>query len=124
MTFENVFVAFALTVNGLLVLNFAARRWRPQLERRWGWLVYAMGLPAVLLALTAWAGARPWYYGLACLLYAAWSAFGYSVDIVWPVSWRNPPRWPVFLPYASLYVASLIALWVPLWFIGFGGVVA
>ena len=34
-----------------------------------------------------------------------------------PISWRQPPRWGILVPYAALLVAALIALWVPRWYV-------
>jgi hypothetical protein len=37
------FVAFGLLSQVGLLLYFGARRWRRDLERRWGWVTYALG---------------------------------------------------------------------------------
>ena len=115
-----LFAAFALILQTLLVLHFAALRWRPHLQRRWGWLVYAMSLPGLALGVLFWANNRPWYEWSAFLLFAAWAALGYTVDIWRPVNWRIPLRWSIFIPYLILYLAAQFAFWIPLWFIGAG----
>ena len=117
---ETLFAAFALAFQTALVLHFAALRYRPRWQQRWGWLVYALSLPGIALGFLFWTNSQPWYYWLATLLYAAWAALGFTVDILRPVNWRAPPRWPVFVPYVALYMAAQFAFWIPLWFIWIG----
>jgi hypothetical protein len=117
---QTLFALSALLIQTLLALNFAARRWWPHLERRWGWLVYAMSLPGLVLGVLFWVNNQPWYYWLATLLFATWAALGYTVDILRPINWRSPPRWAIFIPYVTLYIAAQFAFWIPLWFIGIG----
>ena len=33
----------------LLIAHFAVRKWRFRLARRYGWIVYAMGIPAAVV---------------------------------------------------------------------------
>jgi hypothetical protein len=115
-----LFAAFALVLQTMLVLHFAALRWRPRLQQQWGWLVYAMSLPGLVLGVLFWVNSQPWYDWLATLLFAVWAALGYTVDILHPVNWRTPLWLPVFIPYVTLYLAAQFAFWIPLWFIGIG----
>ncbi len=117
---RTVFVAFAFGVQVLLVLNFAARNWRPALERRYGWVIYALGIVALLPAVVFARSGQPWSTVLAFLFYTAWAAFGFYVDTYRQIEWRNPLRLPVMLPYVFLFVAAQMAFWVPLWFVGRG----
>jgi hypothetical protein len=89
----------------------------PELERKWGWIVYALGVPSLGLSLWFFAAGQPWYHGLAYVLFTAWAAFGATVDIIRPVEWRSPIRASVFVPYLILYIATQFAFWIPLWFI-------
>ena len=119
-TLRAVFVLFAFGMQVLLVLNFAARNWRPALERRYGWVIYALGVVAVLLAVVFALAGQPWCPVVAFLLYAAWAAFGFYADIYRKIEWRNPPRLSVMLPYVLLFIASQLAFWIPLWYVGRG----
>ncbi len=112
-----VFVLFGFAVQVLLVVFFAAHLWRPAIEGPVGRLVYGMGVVAVILAIASLPASQPWFVPMAFLLYAAWSALGAWVDLVRPFPWRQPPRWSIVLPYAALLVASLLAFWVPLWWV-------
>lgn len=112
-----LFVAFAFISQALLISNFAAYKWKPDVQKKWGWLVYAFGWLALPLGILFLASRQPWYYWLACGLFAAWAIFGYVVDILRPINWRDPVRWQIFVPYLSLYISAQFAFWIPLWFI-------
>jgi hypothetical protein len=111
------FVILAFVIQVMLVVDFAARNWKPSIEKRLGWLVYAMGLPASILGVLFLVNDQPWYYWTATLLFTIWAAFGYMIDIVLRVKWRGPAKRSIFVPYVVLFVSSLLAFWVPLWFI-------
>ena len=118
-TLQALFVAFAFLVQVLLIINFVARNWRPSLERKHGWLLYTMvGLLGLILGILFLAGDQPWYIVAAPLVNSIWAAFGYYVDTYRQISWRSPPRWPVFIPYVGLFMASQFFFWIPLWYIG------
>lgn len=115
---QKLFVVFALLTQGLLFSNFAARLWQPSLERQYGWIVYALGIPALFLGILYIADGQPWMVAVAPLVYAAWAALGYYVDIYAGIPWRTPPIWPVFLPYVTLFMAAQFFFWIPLWSMG------
>lgn len=114
------FVLFGFTAQLMLLAFFSAYRWRPAYIGRFGRLVYGMGLVAAALAAAFIVMGQPWYLALALMLYAIWAVFGWVVDIARPVPWRRPPRWSILVPYAGLHIASLLALWVPLWYVDRG----
>jgi hypothetical protein len=121
---RTVFVVFAFAVQVLLAFNFAARNWRPALERKYGWIIYALAIVAVLLAIVFPLGHQPAYAILAPLIYAVWAGFGFYVDTYRHIEWRNPPRLTVLVPYVLLFIASQFAFWIPLWYVGLGHWVA
>ena len=109
------FAAFGLASQTLLVAYFAARRWRPQLAERHGWVVYAfagLGLP---LGIWLILGGQSWKLYVGPLLLALWAALGAAVDLWRRVEWRTPIRWSVFVPYVGLYFWAQMFLWWPLW---------
>jgi D-alanyl-D-alanine carboxypeptidase len=113
------FVIFGFVLQVLLVADFAARRWRPHLERRYGWVIYALGVPSVGVAIFLLLSGAQSYQPLAFGVFGAWAVFGAWVDYVRPVAWRSPPYWPVFGPYVALFMAALFAFWIPLWYVSF-----
>jgi hypothetical protein len=113
----SAFVVFGFAVQLLLLAFFAAHLWRPTRAATFGHLVYAMGLLALGLAIAFVIERQPWHLVLAFVLYLAWSAVGATVDVIWPVEWRSPPRWSILVPYGALLIAALVALWIPLWWV-------
>ncbi len=113
-----LYVSFAFLIQVLLILNFAARNWKPEIERTYGWIIYALGAPSVVLAALMLVEERPWYFVLPPFLYFIWAIFGYVVDLWRPTAWRNPPRWGIFVPYVGLFVSSLLLFWGSMWSIG------
>lgn len=116
--FEASFVIFAFAMQVVLVIFFAARKWAFASAMQFGWLVYALGIPALLLSIVLLVNGKAWTFWLGGFLFAAWAVFGYSVDIARPVAWRGPIVWPVFIPYVLLYTASLMFYWWPLGLMG------
>jgi len=115
---ETFYVAFAFLVQALLIFNFTARNWKPEIERGYGWIIYALGAPSVILGALMYVNDQPWIFVVPPLLYFIWAIFGYFVDLWRPIAWRNPPRWSIFVPYVGLFAASLILFWVSMWYVG------
>jgi hypothetical protein len=112
--YERLFVFAAFFIQSVLLVFFALRKWRFDTAMQFGWIVYALTVPAVIASLVLLIGGKPWHFWLAGFLYAAWAILGYIVDIARPVEWRSPIFWPVFIPYVLLYVSSLMLYWWPL----------
>jgi hypothetical protein len=109
-----LFVIAAFVIQLVLLTHFALRRWAFSTAMRFGVLVYGLGIPAVLVSIVLWVGGQPWYLWLAGVLYLAWAAFGYAVEYLLHINWRTPIRWPIFIPYVALYLASIMFYWWPL----------
>lgn len=113
-TLETVFVVTAFLFQAILIAHFALRKWRFTLAARYGWLVYALSIPAAVVSLLLLWGGKPWTLWLGGFLYLVWAAFGYVVEFVREIRWRNPPRWPILGPYVALYLATNMFYWWPL----------
>jgi hypothetical protein len=111
------FAIVGLAIQVLLVAFFVAQLRRAPWQLTVGRLVYGAGLATAALAAALALTGEPWHRVLAPVLYTAWAALGAGVDLVRPVEWRNPPRWIVLVPYAALLMGSLLAFWIPLWWI-------
>ena len=109
----------ALSLQALLIGNFAARIWKPIFELQWGWLIYTIiGIPAVILTIAFIVTKQPFMMSAALLLTFIWAAFGFYIDIIHPVDWRGPPIVGfIFIPYVTLFIGSQLALWIPLWYV-------
>ena len=111
---DRLFVAFSLGLQVVLVIFFALRTWDFPAALQVGWLVYALGLPAVVLSVVLSRAGKAWSLVAAGLLFGLWAAVGTVVDLVHPIAWRSPIAWPVFVPYVFLYTASQMFYWWPL----------
>ncbi len=121
---ETLYAATALLFQALLVAHFALRRWRFQLVLHYGWIFYALSLPAAAVSVALFAAGAPWYLWIGGGLFVVWAAFGGWVEYVRRLEWRTPIRWSIFIPYIALYLATamfywwpLARVWQPLWYL-------
>jgi hypothetical protein len=111
---DRLFIAASLTIQMVLVVFFAMRKWTFAVAMQVGWLVYALAIPAVVVSIVLFKERKSSYLWTAGVLFALWSAFGIVVDIVHPVAWRSPVLWSIFIPYVLLYTVSQMFYWWPL----------
>lgn len=112
---ELLFVAWAFLFQIVLIAHFALRKWAFPVVVKYGWIVYALGVPALVISLVLLLGGKPWALWAAGLIHGGWAAFGYTVEYVKKVTtWRDPIRWPIFGPYVFLYLATIMFYWWPL----------
>jgi hypothetical protein len=116
---EVLFVIWAFLFQAILIAHFSLRKWAfDRYTRRFGWLVYAMSIPAVFVSLILLAGGMTWSLWIGGFVYLVWAVYGYWVEYVRRIQWRNPIRWPIFGPYVFLYLATIMFYWWPLGNIG------
>jgi len=72
-TLRILFVLFAFLVQVLLVANFAASNLRLALEQRYGWIIYGLGIPAVMLGILLLVARESWAIVAAPFIYAVWA---------------------------------------------------
>ncbi len=113
-SYEKLYVWTSFIIQVLLIVYFALRKWNFDFAMRWGWAIYALALPAIIVSVVLIMGGKPWYLWIAGFLYAAWAGFGYYVDIGHPIEWRSPVYLPVMIPYILFYLTSLMFYWWPL----------
>ncbi len=81
---------------------------------KYGWIVYALSLPAAIVSVILLLGGETWSLWLGGFIYLVWAIDGYTVEYVRKLEWRNPIRWSVFGPYVFLYLATVMFYWWPL----------
>jgi hypothetical protein len=59
-------------------------------------------------------GGKVWWFWLGGFVYLVWAGFGFTVEYVRRIEWRDPIRWPIFGPYLTLYLATIMLYWWPL----------
>ena len=116
---EVLFVLGAFLFQAVLIVHFSLRKWAfDSYTQRFGWLVYATSIPAVVVSLLLLAGSMTWSLWIGGFIYLAWAVYGYVVEYVRRIQWRNPIHWPIFGPYVFLYLATVMFYWWPLGNIG------
>lgn len=113
---EILFVVTAFLFQVVLIVHFALRKWRFSVAARYGWIVYALSIPASIVSILLLLGGKAWTLWLAGFLYLVWALFGYTVEYRRGITtWRNPPRWSILGPYVTLYLATMMFYWWPLY---------
>jgi hypothetical protein len=111
---EILFVVWAFLFQFVLIAHFSLRKWSFPVAQKYGWVVYALGVPASIVAVLLLVGGKTWSLWVGGFLHLAWAIYGYTVEYVWKLRWRNPVRWPIFGPYVFLYLATIMFYWWPL----------
>ena len=111
---EVLFVVFAFLFQIVLIIHFALRKWYFDIVSRYGWIVYALSIPAVAVSVILLLGGKTWSLWLGGFIYLIWAIFGFTIEFVQGIEWRNPIRWPIFGPYVFLYLATIMFYWWPL----------
>jgi len=113
---DKLFVGWAFLFQIVLIIHFAVRKILFQsYTLRYGWVVYALCIPAIIVSILLLRGGKAWFYGLGGLLFLLFSAYGYWVDYVAKIDFRSPFRVDVGAPYVLLYLATEMFYWWPLW---------
>jgi hypothetical protein len=78
-------------------------------------MVYALCIPAAIISLILWLGGKSWSFWLGGFLFVVYAAYGYWVDYVAKIPWRNPLQFAIAVPYVLFYLATVMFYWWPLW---------
>jgi hypothetical protein len=112
---ENLYVIWGFLIQIVLIVHFALRKWAfERFTFKYGWIVYALSVPAVVVSLVLLLGGKPWGLWMAGFIYLAWAYCGYRIDYVKQARWRNPVNWRIGGPYVTLYLATIMFYWWPL----------
>jgi hypothetical protein len=112
--FETLFIAWSFLFQLILITHFALRKWHFDLVLRYGWIVYALSIPAALISIVLLLNHQSWYLWLGGFLYLVWAAYGYWIEYVRQIEWRSSVRWSILGPYVTLYLATVMFYWWPL----------
>ena len=119
MTLEKkdvLFVVWAFIFQIVLIVHFAIRkRFFETYTLKWGWIVYALCIPAVIISIIIIIrGEKPWTFWLGGFLFLVFSIYGYWIDYVKQIQWRAPLNYGVMIPYIFLYLTTIMFYWWPL----------
>ena len=120
-----LYIVWAFLVQIVLIVHFALRK--PFFESytmKFGWIVYALCIPATIISIFLARGGKNWPFWLGGFLFIIFSVFGYWIDYILQIPWRNPLQLRIMLPYAFLYLTTIMFYWWPvgllsrpLWFV-------
>jgi hypothetical protein len=111
---EILFIIWAFLFQVILIIHFALRKWRFSTAMRYGPIVYGLGIPAAAISILFLISGKTWSLWLGGFIYLVWGIYGYSIEYVQKIQWRNPVRWGIFGPYICLYLATIMFYWWPL----------
>jgi len=112
---DTLFVIWAFFLQIILIIHFALRK--PFFETytiKFGWIVYALCIPAVIISILLLLGGKTWSFWLGGFLFLIYAAYGYWIDYIKGTEWRNPLRKDIMYPYVTLYLGTIMFYWWPL----------
>ena len=115
---DKLFIIWAFFFQVILIVHFALRK--PFFESyamKYGWIVYALCIPAALISIILLRGGKSWSFWLGGFLFLIYSAFGYWVDYIRQIPFRNPVQLSIAIPYVFLYLATGMFYWWPVGFL-------
>ena len=114
-TLDKLFVIWAFFFQIVLIVHFALRkRFFESYTMRFGWLVYALCIPAAAVSIVLLLGGKSWSFWLGGFLFLIYAAYGTWIDYVQGIEWRNPLRVSILVPYVVLYLSTVMFYWWPL----------
>ena len=115
---DKLFVAWAFIFQILLIVHFAVRKtFFESYTLKYGWIIYALCIPAVVISVILLLGGKSWSFWLGGFLFLLFAVFGYWVDYVAQIQFRSPIKLSVLIPYVFLYLATVMFYWWPLRFL-------
>jgi len=110
-----LFITWAFTFQIVLIVHFSIRkRHFESYTLKYGWLVYALSIPAVLISIILLLGGKSWAFWMGGFLFLVYAIYGYRIDFVKKIQWRSPLRRSIMFPYVFLYLATVMFYWWPL----------
>jgi len=112
---DTLFVVWAFFLQIVLIVHFAIRK--PFFESytiKFGWIVYALCFPAAVISIILLLGGKSWSFWLGGFLFLIYAAYGYWIDYIKGIKWRNPLRKDIMFPYVTLYLGTIMFYWWPL----------
>ncbi len=113
-SYDVLFLYNAVLFQIILIFHFAMRKWYFELALRYGWVVYGLSVPSVIISYILSRAGKEWPFWLGGILYLVWACFGFIIEYVLHIEWRISRRWSILVPYIVLYLATIMFYWWPL----------
>ena len=112
---DKIFILWAFLLLLLLIVHFSIRKvFFSRYTLRFGWIVYALCIPAVAVSLLMIQAGRDWSFWLGGFLFLGFAIFGYLVDYRYKFQFRKPFKPSIGIPYVLMYLAAIMFYWWPL----------
>jgi hypothetical protein len=112
---DRLYIVWAFGFHIVLIVHFALRkRFFESYTLKYGWIVYALCIPAVVISVLLLLRGKHWTLWLGGFLFLLYAAFGYWIDYAAKIPWRNPLRISIAIPYVLLYLSTVMFYWWPL----------
>ena len=112
---DNLFIGWAFFFQIVLIVHFALRKLLfESYTLKYGWLVYALSIPAAIISIVLLLGGKSWSFWLGGFLFLVYAAYGYWIDYIKQIQWRNPLNLSIVFPYVFLYLSTVMFYWWPL----------
>ncbi len=112
---DTLFIVWAFFFQIVLILHFAVRKqYMESYTKKYGWLVYALCFPAAVISIILLRGGKNLSFWLGGFIFLVYAAYGYWIDYIKQIPWRNPLRKDIMFPYVTLYLGTVMFYWWPL----------
>ncbi len=68
----------------------------------------------VIISIVLLLGGKSWSFWLGGFLFLVFAAYGYWIDYIKQIQWRNPINLSIMFPYVFLYLSTVMFYWWPL----------
>jgi len=110
---DQLFVTWTFVLQVFFITLFAIRNSNVDIILRFGWIFYLLCVPAVVVSIMMLRGGKEWSFWIGGFIFLVWAIFGLVVEYGFQIKWRNPPVWPVLVPYVVLYLGTIMFYWFP-----------
>ena len=111
---DKLYIAWAFFFQVVLIIHFALRKpFFDSYTVKFGWTVYALCIPAVIISILLLRGGKSWSFWLGGFLFLLYAAYGFWVDYVLKIQFRNPLNLSIAIPYVFLYLSTVMFYWWP-----------
>ena len=110
-----LFVIWSFFYQIALIIHFSIRkRFFERYTMKYGWIVYALALPGVVISILLLLAGKSWSFWLGGFLLLIFSIYGYYIDYIKKVEWRKPLNKSIMFPYIFWYLTTIMFYWWPL----------
>lgn len=111
--YDRLYIGWSFLFQVALILVFSVRKFDLDYVYRYGWIFYALSIPAVIVSITLLRGGKTTSFWFAGFVFLVWAIFGFIIEYTLGIKWRNPVSWPILIPYVILYLTTVMFYWWP-----------